>query len=75
MLPSGVGTGFSESIAWKGWAMDENKSGKAPAGTSPLGDSENAADSATPGKKPIDDTSESSTGRREHPGLADEEDD
>lgn len=39
------------------------------AGPSPAGDSENAGDSAPPGKKPIDDTDESSEERRDHPGL------
>jgi hypothetical protein len=49
--------------------MDENKIPEQPAG-SPAGDPEDVADSATPGKKPIDETSESSKERREHPGLA-----
>ena len=35
--------------------------------------SENAGDSANPGKKSIDDTRESSEERREHPGTADSE--
>ena len=35
--------------------------------------SEDAADSATPGKKAIDDTRESSEERRAHPGTAETE--
>lgn len=40
------------------------------AGESPLGEANAAEDSATPGKKPIDDTAESNPERREHPGHA-----